>query len=219
MWFARGENPLDKLVVPLTILRSAYVALFTTIVDAAGGSQGLRIFLLIMAVLGTVFDLVQVVALVWASVRQEASPDTTTAPGGEASTPTRQPLVGRSAGRLFPPRRVYFMRIIDTYVSATIGFGSLLATIELVDSSQFFATVPIGKPSGVWLTVLNYTFVTFQIIGGVGYGAYVPQKAGALFAAVATNLVGWVVTFSAGSVILSAALRDYRANGRGAYLA
>jgi hypothetical protein len=207
MWVSRGENPFDKLVVPLTLLRSAYVALFTTIVAAAGGGEGLRIFLLVTAVLGTVFDVAQVVVLVWAALRREAAKSD--------AAPLVQPPPTQE---MFPRRRIYFMRIVDTYVSATIGFGSLLAGIELVDASQFFAATPAGKPSGVWLTVLNFTFVTFQIIGGVGFGAYIPQGTGALLAVAATNLCGWVVALAGGSVIVSAVIRDHRTYGRGVYL-
>jgi len=182
---------LDYLVMPMTIFVTLWTCLgllFPTLSQATGSGVWGAVVYLCLSLAAVVFNWIQVALL----ALQALSPE-----------------------RPISKRRVYLLRVLDTYVSTTIAFGAVFTAIALIDQSQFFAaTSSSGIPvSNAWRLTLNFVMATVLLIGGVGFGPYVAAETGALIVVGACNLTGWFYTLVSGALIVSVAVQDYKDRG------
>lgn len=183
MWFVRTGHFLDYLVLPLTILNLLWMCfglIFPSV--ASGASWGAALYLA-TCLIALLFNWVQIGLLAYQVLDEE-----------------------RGISR----RRVYLLRVLDTYVATTIGFGTTFAAIQLVDSTQFFAATPAGITTNPWLLSVQFIFLTVLLIGGVGFGPFVPARTGALVIVGLTNITGWYYTLLAGVFITAQAVSSYK---------
>lgn len=184
MWFATSRHWLDYLVIPLTLINTCWTCLGLIFPSVSSGNAhyaGAWIYL-VMSICAVIFNWVQI-ALLSLQVLSEGK-------------------IGK--------RRIYLLRILDTYIANAIGFGVLFSAVQLLDSGQFFAATPAGIPVNPWELTYKWICLSFLVIGGVGFGPFVASKGGALTVIALANITGWFLQLTAGGLFISAAVTDFR---------
>jgi hypothetical protein len=189
-WPGGSWKWLDYLVVPMTLIVLAWTCIWLGFASIADSSKTSGILLLVPSLLSILFGWVQVVLL------------------------ALQTLSDAPRSR----RRVYLLRVLDSYLACTIAFGATFSALQQIDSGQFFAATPAGIATNPWLLTVDFVLLTVLLIGGVGFGPYVAAGTGSLVVVALCNLTGWYFTLLAGAFMVSSAVQDYKNHKGGIYM-